>query len=349
MKINHSSSEFHKLRINLISAVKIGLGSALAIFIAAGIGLPNPASAGTITLLTLIAQTRKDTVQLILRRLVSFVLTVLICWLVFPLITEMYLAYALFLIIIVFLMEVLGWQATLSVNAVIAAHFLLNKDFSVLFVSQQLALLIIGITIALVLNLIQPDLTEREHLKLKIDQVEKELQEVISEVADSLLSEEKAHTRRRKLPELHKDLLDSINTASRYQKNTYRKEDQWFLNYFEMRMAQCLLLEELYSHAGDVCRQTKAGNMVVSYMVSLIDFITEHDQPVLKYEEGQKIRRELIESFSETDNFENDSMLLFVMLDLQKFVELKKRFIESLSKSQLESYQQRTNLLKFKP
>ncbi len=246
-------------------------------------------------------------------------------------------------------MEVLGWQATLSVNAVIAAHFLLNKDFSVLFVSQQLALLIIGITIALMLNLIQPDLTEREHLKLKIDQVEKELQEVISEVADSLLSEEKAHTRRRKLPELHKDLLDSINTASRYQKNTYRKEDQWFLNYFEMRMAQCLLLEELYSHAGDVCRQTKAGNMVVSYMVSLIDFITEHDQPVLKYEEGQKIRRELIESFSETDNFENDSMLLFVMLDLQKFVELKKRFIESLSKSQLESYQQRTNLLKFKP
>lgn len=328
----------HQLKIHLINALKIGCGSALAIFIAMGFGLPGSASAGTITLLTLIAQTRKDTVLLILRRLVSYVFTVLICWIVFQTVADTYIAYAFFLVIIVFLLEMLGWQSTLSVNAVIGAQFLVNQEFTFEFASYQLALLLIGISIALIFNLLQPDLTEKENLKLRLEKIECEMKEVVSEVAQSLLQKEKIHERREYLPKLHSDLLKSIEEASRFQKNSFKSEDKWFLPYFEMRLEQCLILEELYEHTRSISLNPQGTHAIVDYMDSLIEFISVHDEPGNKLTECLELKKDILAGKYRMESFESEAMLLFVIFDVEKFVELKIEFVTKLSKEQMDSY-----------
>lgn len=43
--------------------------------------------------------------------------------------------------------------ATISVNAVIRAHFLMTMDYSFRFIMNEILLVVIGITIAVILNL----------------------------------------------------------------------------------------------------------------------------------------------------------------------------------------------------
>ena len=52
-----------------------------------------------------------------------------------------------------FFSELAGWRAAISVNSVVGAHFLVSRDFSFYSVCNELILVLIGITAALLLNL----------------------------------------------------------------------------------------------------------------------------------------------------------------------------------------------------
>ena len=71
-----------KIKKMLLLSAKIGLGVSVAIYIAQLMKLENAASAGTITLLTLIT-TRWDTFRLSLKRLIMFAVSVCLCWGIF--------------------------------------------------------------------------------------------------------------------------------------------------------------------------------------------------------------------------------------------------------------------------
>ncbi len=329
------------MKTSLISALKIGFGSACAILIAALIQLPNPASAGTITLLTLVAQTRKQTIGLIGRRYVSFVLTVLITMLLYPVIREPYLAYALFLVIVVFTLEVAGWQDTLSVNAVIGIQFLINQDFSGSYVLAQFMLLSIGIFIALILNLIQPDHTEREELMIRIERAENELQEVLCELSELLIAENTEELLQKKcmLPALREDLSESIQLAARYTNNSFNEHEEWFLPYFETRLAQCSLLHQIYEHAEEVQEYSSAALMISEYLLSMARSFPVTVMPEKQLADNHALRKRIDREFHDQLDFKSQAMLLFVMYDLEEFVLLKQDFLQNLTEERLMAYQ----------
>ena len=111
-------------------ALKIGVGSGLAIAAAHFMGLKNEIFAGTITLLTVLT-TKWETIKLTMYRAVTFVFSVLVCWLVFNHLGGGWAEYGVFLIVMILFCECMGWGATISVNAVIGAHFFTEADFSI--------------------------------------------------------------------------------------------------------------------------------------------------------------------------------------------------------------------------
>ncbi len=115
--------KWKSMKKNLLLAAKISLGSSMAIYIAQKLQLEYAVSAGTITLLTLMA-TKWETVKLSAFRLVMFAISVLIAWMAFIQFEIIWCAYGLFIFIIVFLCETMGWKATLSVNSVTGAAIL---------------------------------------------------------------------------------------------------------------------------------------------------------------------------------------------------------------------------------
>ncbi len=327
------NKNFHRstLRIHLIHAIKIGFGSALAIFICAGLNLPNPASAGTITLLTLSAGTRKETFRLSIRRWLSFIITIAICIVIMPFFQEIYLAYALFLIIEVFIIEILDWQSTLSVNAVIGVYFLINQDFTWIGILNECWLLLISLSISLVLNLIQPDISDRQRLDRRIHEIEREIQQLLEEAKGLLQNEEMDNHYELKLKALEKALPDDINQSVRYEQNTFDLSDQWFSRYFETRLSQCVLLNELFKHVQIAYKDQPHVEVTANFMDVVIKTLPRSERPDEELKNAKLLRSRVLAAGVSAENLEERTALLDVIQDLQSFLVLKQNFIDNLA------------------
>src|SRR5699024_4994378 len=166
----------------LMRAVKIAVGSSAAIYIAQHLGLDNAASAGTITLLTLVT-TKWETVKLSLYRLITFAISVVLAALTIGMLNSEWIAYGIFIFLIIFVCHAFGWQATISVNSVIGIHFLLAKDFSFSFIFNEFLLVFIGITIAVILNLFYDYRHQKNGLIRSMRDTENRLQMIMGELA----------------------------------------------------------------------------------------------------------------------------------------------------------------------
>lgn len=118
-----------KLEKILLLAVKIAVGSAAAVYVAEALHLENAVSAGTVTLLSLLG-TKRETVRVSIARIGAFLFTVLLAYLAIPNIESDWITYCVILFILVFVLAVVGWMPTLSVNFVIIAHYVTKKEFS---------------------------------------------------------------------------------------------------------------------------------------------------------------------------------------------------------------------------
>ena len=84
----------------------------------------------------------------------------------------------------------LGWGATISVNALIGMHFLEVRDFEFDFIANEFMLVLIGITMALVLNLFYDYGSQRKALVENMRYTEERLQMILGEISAYLANKE---------------------------------------------------------------------------------------------------------------------------------------------------------------
>lgn len=113
----------------LLLATKIGVGTAVAITMADWLELSSPTSAGTITLLTLLT-TKRNTIKLSMQRLLTFAMTTGLAFILFKLIPNVWIAFGMLIFSQVFILEMFKSTWTLSVNAMIAIHYLVEQNFT---------------------------------------------------------------------------------------------------------------------------------------------------------------------------------------------------------------------------
>ena len=189
-------------------SLKIGIGSAIAIFMANIFNLDNPTSAGTIALLSLLT-TKWGTVKLVLRRITTFFVTILFCFLFFELISSHWVAFGLVIACLVGYSEKMKCQNTLSVNAMIAVHYLSYLDFSVHFMMNEFYLILIGAIIAFLLNLVHDYSGEEEYLNFCMQYMEDKIQSLMYQIVHYIQSEERNTT-------IWKELEDIKEQAEKY-------------------------------------------------------------------------------------------------------------------------------------
>lgn len=160
--MNNSILQQRYRKIILLS-LKIGIGSSLSLYIAMKLGMDYAISAGTITLLSLMS-TKWETVRLSGYRIISFLTTVVTSWMLFTFIESEWIAYGILLGLIVFMAEIMGWRATISVNGVIAAHLVTTRNFSDHAIWNEFGIVVIGVTIALLFNLFNGNVRHKRTL-----------------------------------------------------------------------------------------------------------------------------------------------------------------------------------------
>lgn len=137
--------------IVFLRSLKIAVGSSLAIYVAQLLELQNATSAGIITLITIVT-TRWETVQLSYRRVLTFFLSALFACTIFQVVPWAWVDYGIYIFLMAVVCQLLRWETTVSLNAVIGTHFLVSQNFSISFILNELCLVLIGILFAIMLN-----------------------------------------------------------------------------------------------------------------------------------------------------------------------------------------------------
>ena len=328
-------------KIVLLSA-KIGVGASIAIYLAQWLDLQFFTSAGIITLLTLVT-TKWETLRLSFLRLFTYVISVLVCWGIFHFVPNMWIEYGLFLFVIVFLSEWMGWRSTLSVNAVIGTHFLTTQDFSIDFLVNELLLVVIGIVIAIVLNLIHINNTHESGIIKSMRHVEHQMKQILMELAGYLKRESQGDRVWEDIIRLEKELDTYLELACEYHSNTFQAHQEYYINYFEMRMKQCGALHNLHAEMQRMREMPVQANIVAEYILDITQYLMEMNDPKKQIEELEQILEKLRkEPLPQThEEFENRAELYHVMLDLEEFLLYKKRFVEEIDETQFRIYWKR--------
>lgn len=328
-----------KLRKALLLSAKIAVGSSLAIYIAQLLQLQNAMSAGIITLLTLVT-TKWETLKLSVLRLVTYLFSIVICFMVFMIVPSVWVEFGIFLFIIVLVGERMGWRSTLSVNAVIGTHFLVSQDFSYGFIFNELMLIIIGIVIAILLNLLHiNDAHERGIIKA-MRHVEYQMKLILEEMAGYLAKKSAGSTVWDDIKKLEGELEEFMELAYEYQNNTFVSHPSYYIEYFEMRYKQCGALHNLHSEMKRMRTMPTQAHIVSDYIIEISKHVTEMNNPKVLMEELE----ELVENLYEDDlpktklEFKSQAELYHTLMDLEEFLMYKKRFIESIDAEQFRIY-----------
>ena len=164
----------------MLKLIKIAAGSVASIFLADMLGLSYSTAAGIITLLT-IQDTARETITISVKRICAFLLATLLAYVIFHLVGYHVFAYGIFLFLFIACCMPLRLGAAVSTNAVLATHYLLEKDMPVSLIGNEALLLLIGAGIGTLLNLYMPG--RGKEIRAMQQTLEDELRPVLLRVA----------------------------------------------------------------------------------------------------------------------------------------------------------------------
>ena len=331
--------EWKRRKKSWMQAVKIAIGSSVAIYVADLFHLQFAASAGSIALLTIVA-TKWETVKLSYLRVFTFCLAVLLSWITIQIFQSEWVAYGMYIFLLLMICEPLGWKSTVSVNAVIGTHFLTVRDFSSEFIVNEFWLVLIGISLAVVLNLFHDNKGSKEQLIRDMRFTEEKLQEILRGVA-SYLSNRQIHGEVWKnIEELNHRLHEFLSDACAYQGNTFQSHPVYYIDYFEMRMKQCGLLANLHNEMRKIRKIPGQAAIVAEYLIYMSDYVVERNIPEEQIQrlEGifDTLRTEPLPASRE--EFENRAILYHILMDIEEFLLFKKQFVEEMDEEQKNRY-----------
>ncbi len=320
-------------------AAKIAIGSSIAILAAEALNLQFAVSAGTIALLTVVT-TKWETVKLSISRIITFAISVLLALVIFTGIGVGWEMYGVYMFFVVLIAQYLGWGATISVNSVIGAHFLTTKDFSPQFILNELLLVMIGITIAFVLNLFNHNAHSKRTLVQNMRDTESRLQMILQELAQYLYKQEMQRDVWDDIRSLEKDLKEYIMEACEYQDNTFQSHPGYYIDYFEMRMQQLGVLHSLHYEMIKIRNMPKQAHIVADYISYVVEYVVETNSPTEQIEHLLAIFEKMKdEPLPEThEEFEARAILYHILMDLEDFLIYKRRFVDALDEVQLRLY-----------
>lgn len=320
-----------------IKVVKIAVGSTTAIMIAYFLGLDYAVSAGIITLLTL-QDTKKETIFIAIKRIAAFVLSVIIVLIVFSVLSYTPIAYGVFLLIFSGICYAFKMYDAIPMNAVLASHYLLEKDMSAAMIGNESLLLLIGAGIGILLNLYIPNNVRQIRAKQRI--IEADLKSILSQMADKLLIGDKSDYNDSSLLLLIEHISIGLQQAYTNMNNTFFQETRYYIEYMQMRKQQSEVLKEIYDKIVTITAVSSQSQEVADFIRSISKTLSEtqnakglllmEDTLLLKFKESPlPVTR---------DEFEHRAVLYNILMDFRIFLKMKEEFVDSITEEQKERY-----------
>ena len=321
----------------MLKLIKIAAGSVASIFLADMLGLSYSTAAGIITLLT-IQDTARETITISVKRICAFLLATLLAYVIFHLVGYHVFAYGIFLFLFIACCMPLRLGAAVSTNAVLATHYLLEKDMPVSLIGNEALLLLIGAGIGTLLNLYMPG--RGKEIRAMQKTLEEDLRTVLLRMAEYSKKEDRSDYTGSCFDKLQADILAGKKQAFAYMNNTFFQESKYFIDYMNMREQQTVVLRDIYKkiiHIRSLLPQAKQVSGLL-YETAVTFGESNNARELLSSLSG--VLRQMKDSPLPVtrEEFEDRAVLYGILMDLEYFLQLKKEFADGMTQEQVRRY-----------
>ncbi|MBM6854064.1 hypothetical protein H6B11_07815 [Mediterraneibacter glycyrrhizinilyticus] len=131
-----------------------------------------------------------------------------------------------------------------------------------------------------------------------------------------------------------------MGDAYEYQDNTFQSHPGYYIDYFEMRMKQLSILHNLHYEVKRLRMIPAQAQIVADYIRYVSSYVVEHNSPEAQIRKLEQIFIDMKdEPLPESrEEFENRAVLYHILMDLEEFLIMKRRFVNGLNEKQRERY-----------
>ncbi|WP_335872668.1 aromatic acid exporter family protein [Bacillus sp. 2205SS5-2] len=304
--------------------IKTAIGTAIAIMIAQWFQLDNFASAGIITILC-VQNTRKKSLSASWSRFLACIVAMGFSFAFFEGIAYSPIIIGSMLLFFIPTTVALKAKEGIVTSSVIILHLYSAKQITMNIIFNELGIIIIGIGVALIMNLYMPSLDRKLiHYQKRI---ERNFQLIFKEIAHYLRCQQ-SDWKGMEITETAKLLHDAKSIAFRDVENHFlRHEDVYYL-YFKMREKQFDILERILPIATSISLTVEQGKILGDFMDKLSEQIHPGNTAFLYLKElyDIKIEFEGMALPQTREEFEARAALFQFMKEMEQYLLLKSSF-----------------------
>ncbi len=309
--------------------VKITLSATIAIIISNYFGLKFGVTSGIIAILS-IQDTKKEALLVGGRRIISSAVAILLSFMLYVLLGNNPMIFGLFLLVFIPITNILKISEGMVVGAVLSTHLLISTNINISWIINEIGLTIIGIGVAMIFNLYSAPL--EESFKENKAKIEEQYRLILSDMATSLLTqavpiyEQAVILKVEQLIKNTKVMTQIINNNNLFKYNNY------FGSYIDMRMTQLDAIKRMKRHFSRFYMTYEQTRILSEFTENVAINIHEDNDCIELISKLDLLRKDykMMELPQNRDEFENRSLLLQFLNDLEDFLIIKKEFKESL-------------------
>lgn len=324
-------------KINYIKILKIALGSALAMIIAKELGLKNVTSAGIITLLSIL-DTKRETLNVAIRRLCAFIVAFVISYFSFSLLGYTAFAFGIYLLFFLVTASIFKLQDGIAMCSVLMTHFLIDQNMGFDLLRNEAYIMLIGVGLGVLLNLYMPSNTK----SIRLDQykIEEDIKTILKRMSTFLLKESKEGYLDSCFSPLETHIEDALTRSYENMNNSFVVETLYFIHYMQMRQNQLSVLKSIYNNIIKVNEVPSQTHVIANFIELCSASFHEYNNAIELLDSLYNIR----ESFKNDplpitrNEFESRAILYQILSDLETFLVIKRDFVLSLTDKQVKTY-----------
>ncbi|SDK97258.1 Uncharacterized membrane protein YgaE, UPF0421/DUF939 family [Clostridium cochlearium] len=305
--------------------LKTAIGSALAIIIAKWFGLQYATAAGIITILS-VGKTRKKSIKIMLKRIISTLLALLISLVLFNIFGFKEIVFGAFLLIFIPLAVKFNVEEGIVVSSVLVTHLLTEKSTSLFWIINEIALMLVGVIVALIVNLYMPNTEDK--IKEYQMYIEEHMKEILLKMSFTMKDGKKCFVNNVLLEELENVLDKGRKLTYINLNNNIIQEDKYYVRYMNMRKNQVESIKYMLNHFKEDFSRYEQALIMANFIEKVANSIYENNTAENLLEDLDKLREDFrkMELPKTREEFEIRASLFQFLNDMEQFLRIKNDF-----------------------
>ncbi len=304
--------------------LKTAVGATIAISIAKLIGLDSFASAGILTILC-IKVTRKKSLKSSWERFIACVVGIIFSFVFFEGIGYHPLTIGLLLLLFIPTAVALKAKDGIVTSTVIILHIFSAGNVTLDLIVNELGLIIIGIGVALLVNLYMPSVDKQ--LRAYRQEIETMFGNILNEMVHYLRTGESIWDGR-EITAIGDLLKKAKRIANRDVENNLTRDETLYYTYFEMREKQFDILQRMLPTITSITQSVEQREMVADFIMEVSQSIHPGNTAFVFLQKLEAMRKEFREMpLPETrEEFETRAALLQFIKEMEEYLIIKRLF-----------------------